>query len=482
MKKKLLICITLAVCLLVGTCHMPVSAETQTDPTVTSGCHSLQAQVPLGGTQQKVETAQAVILYEMNTDTMLYAYNPDMRVNPTGLVKLLTALVAIESVGLDEQVTVKRSVLDTVAIGSVSAGLKAGEIVTVRDLLNCIMVASANDACAVLANYIGGTQAEFANMLNEKARALGCTSSNFVNAHGLTAENQYSTARDLAIIADAALNNAVFSEMFSAKNCVIPETNKSPERKFNTTNHMMSDAVIQTEVDNRVTGGKPAAASNTDRSMICTAEVGTSRYLCVVMGAAAELGINADGSSFVSRWNVFEEVSFLLDFGFANFAVRQVIDRDQAMYQYAVADGANDVVLAPSASISVVLPIDLDPDQLQYANVVDAVLLQSPIETGDVLGTLQLRYGTVYIGQCSLVAMNDVASATEEIADADRIEVPVINEEKFSWRPVLIWTCGIIGGIAVLALTVFVLIRVVGNAKLRAEHRRRARNRRRERR
>lgn len=478
MKKKSLWSIVMILCLLLQLGGVSAYAAGGADTAVSQGCHSLNAQLPLGGTEQKVETAQAAILYELNTDTLLYAYHPDKQINPTGLVKLLTALVALETVSLEDEVTVKRSVLDTVAIGSVSAGLKAGEIVTVRDLLLCIMVASANDASAVLANYIGGTQAEFANMLNEKALSLGCTGSNFVNAHGLKAEGQYSTARDLAIIAEAALENEQFTEMFEAKNCVIPATNKSDERKFNTTNHMMSDAIIQTQVDARVTGGKPAAASNTDRSMICTAEVGTSRYLCVVISAAAE--VSQDGLS-VTRWNIFEEVSFLFDFGFANFAVRQVIERDQALYQYAVFDGEEDVVLQPAQSVSVVLPLNYDAQQLQYSNVVDANLLHAPIKQGDVLGTLQVRYGNICVGECDLLAMHSVQSVGSVIQDAERIEKPDVQKDSFLWRPVLIWAGVIIGIALVLWLAVFIAIRLASNAKLRAQHRRRARNRRRNR-
>jgi len=479
MKKMSAISFLLALFLLLGGVQQPVYAEETASIVVSAGCHSLQAQVPLGGTQQKVETAQSVILYELNTDTLLYAYQPDLPVNPTGMVKLLTALVVIEKGNLADEVTVRRSVLDSVAIGSVSAGLKAGEVITVKDLLHCVMVSSANDAAAVLADYIGGSQTDFAAMLNAKAAELGCTGSHFVNAHGLKAEGQISTARDLAIIAEAALENELFTQLFELKSYTVPATNKSEERKLNTTNHMMSEAVIQTQYDPRVTGGKPAAASNTDRSMICTAEVGTSRYLCVVMSAAAEVSENG---LVVTRWNIFEEVSFLLDFGFANFAVCQVIDERQTMYQYAVNDGENDVVLRPSQSISVVLPLGFDPSELHYSNVVDAELLRVPIQKGDALGTLQIRYGNVYVGQCDLVAMHAVAQEGNGILDADRIDTSTPAEDTFDWTPVFVWAGVIAGSLVILGLATLLMIRVVGNMRLRRQHRRRARNRRRERR
>lgn len=479
MKKISKFVVILVLSMLLSVLQVAAVEENTEDLTVLSGCSTLQAQVPLGGTEKKVETAKSVILYEMNTGTLVYAYDPDMPVNPTGLVKLLTALVAIENGNLDDEVTAYSSTLNTVAIGSVSAGIKAGEVMTLRDLLYCVMVASANDAAAVIAAHIGGNQAGFVEMLNAKAQQLGCTASHFANAHGLANENQYSTARDLAIITQAALENEIFAEMFSTKTYTVPATNKSAERVLNTTNHMMHDAVIQTAVDSRVTGGKPAAASNTDRSMICTAEVGTSRYLCVVMSAAAE--VSEDGLS-ITRWNIFEEVSFLFDFGFANFAVRQVIDQNQSMFQYSVAGGSCDVVLHPAQSVSVVLPLNFNREDLHYYNLVEADKLSAPLQKEQRVGTLQVQYGSIYIAVCDLLAMNDVTQAGTVIQDAERLEFEEPIEEKFDWKPVLIWSGAILGVLATLSVSTLVVIHAVRNARLRAQHRRRARERRRNRR
>lgn len=468
--------------LLLSWCVTPIAVSAvQPDAslTVEAGCHSLRAQVPLGGSEKKVDHAKAVILYELNTDTLLYAYNPDMQINPTGLVKLLTALVAIEKGNLDDQVTAYSSTLYSVAMGAVSANIKPGEIMSLRDLLYCMMVASANDAAAVIAAHIGGNQAGFVEMLNAKAQELGCTGTNIVNVHGLAANNQYSTARDLAIITEAALENEIFTEMFTAKTYTVPATNKSEARVLHTTNYMMDDAVIQTQVDSRVTGGKPAAATNTDRSMACTAEVGTSRYLCIVMSSTAE--VSEDGLS-ITRWTLFEEVSFLLDFGFANFAVRQIVDKNQSSYQYFVSGGDSDAVLRPSESISVVLPLNFSQDDLHFEHVVDANSLQAPLEKGSVLGQLQIRYNSVYIGVCQLVAMNRVALAGSGIAQADRIVFQEKEEERFDWRPVFIWMGVIVAGAVVLCILVLVVLHVLRNARLRAVHRRRARERRRTRR
>ena len=132
-----------------------------------------------------IAMSQAVVAYELNTDTLLYTWNADQRINPTGTVKLLTCLIVLEEANLDDMVTVYRSTLDTIAWGAVSAGLKAGEVVPMMDLLKCVMVASANDAAAVMAAHVSGNQKTFVERMNQKAAELGCTDSNFTNVHGL---------------------------------------------------------------------------------------------------------------------------------------------------------------------------------------------------------------------------------------------------------------------------------------------------------
>lgn len=474
MKKNRMICTLLALCLLVGGLFAPVTAV----DAAKNGCSTLEAQVPLGGTRKMLDTAKAVILYELNTDTLVYAYNPDQQINPTGLVKLLTALVALEHGNLDDQVTVRRSTLDSVAIGAVSAGLKSGEVISLRDLLYCVMVASANDAAAVIAEHIGGTQEAFAGMMNAKAKELGCTASNFTNAHGLSSPGMYSTARDLAIITEAALENEAFTEMFCAIDYTVAKTNLSEPRHIITTNYMMSDAYISKYFDTRVTGGKPAAATTTDRSMICTAEVGSSRYLCVVMNAVAE--VSEDGNS-VTRFGVFEEMDALLDYAFTGFAVRQVLDDSQALYQYAVSGGENDVILRPTADIFTVLPIGFDKDGLSYANMVEAGLLTAPISEGDVLGSLQIRYGGIVVGTCDLVAMHDVAESGTVIQDAPIYEVTHEEENNVDLTELMIWIGVGILGILVVLVILEIIIRAINSARTRRRHRRRARDRRRSR-
>jgi D-alanyl-D-alanine carboxypeptidase (penicillin-binding protein 5/6) len=199
--------------------------------------------------------------------------------------KIMTALLAIELGNPETVVTVTRKALNSVEIGAMSAGLKVDEQITLRDLLYCMMVGSANDAAAVIAEHISGDQDQFVALMDQRAAELGCTGTRFMNANGLSHEQQYTTARDLAKITKAALEQELFVELFTAVNHTVPATNKSEARELKTTNYMMSKESVKTEFDKRVTGGKTGALTTTDRSLICTAEQGDSRYLSVVMSA-----------------------------------------------------------------------------------------------------------------------------------------------------------------------------------------------------
>lgn len=467
MKKILAICMILCVML----CLMPGMASAQN----ASGCHGLQAQTPLDGSAKKLDTAGAVFLYELNTDTLVYAYNPDKQVNPTGMVKLLTVLVALEKGNLEDVATVYRATLDTVAIGAVSAGLKAGEEIPLRDLLYCVMVSSANDAAAVIASHIGGSQAGFVEMMNQKAQELGCTASCFTNPHGLNEPGQYSTARDLAIITRAALDNPLFVEMFALTEYTVPATNLSGERKLRTTNYMMSDDYVRGELDSRVTGGKPAAATTKDRSMICTAEVGMKRYLCVVMNVKAE--VSQDGLSVI-RFGIFQEMKSLLNYAFQNMQVVQLADDAQALYQYPVSGGANAVVLRPGKDLSVVLPVNYDPSLLKYDHILDSGLLAAPITQGQKLGSLQISYGDMFLGSCDLLAMHDVVSEGSQIQTGDRIDV-IHTDQPDPYKELMILGALVLTAGFVVFLLIKLVIRWVRNADIRRMQRKRARNRKR---
>jgi D-alanyl-D-alanine carboxypeptidase len=156
--------------------------------------------------------AHAAIVYEPVTGTVLYEKNADERMLVASTTKIMTALVVLENCSLDESVEVTQA--HTAVEGS-SMYLRAGENYTVEDLLYGLLLASGNDAAEALAEHTAGSIEDFARLMNDKCAQLGVENTHFVNPHGLDEEGHYSSARDLAVITAAALENDTFREIFS---------------------------------------------------------------------------------------------------------------------------------------------------------------------------------------------------------------------------------------------------------------------------
>jgi D-alanyl-D-alanine carboxypeptidase (penicillin-binding protein 5/6) len=248
-----------------------------------------------------------------------------------------------------------------VAVGSVSAGLVAGEELTLKDLLYCLMTASANDAATVIAEHIGGSQAGFIKMMNERAKELGCKDTNYTNVHGLHEEETYTTARDICRILDFALDNPEFKAMFTAESYTVPATNKHEERIIYTSNYMMSRQTVKKYYDERVTGGKTGSTSQAGRCLAATSKGKGMELLTIVMGAEATY--EADGLA-VRTFGSFEDTKALLDYVLENFEYRQILFEGQILSQHPVEGGENSVFTKPVETASTVLPVDLDASKL----------------------------------------------------------------------------------------------------------------------
>ena len=471
MKKMIALCLLLAI--LAGI--YPFCVTAQDSVPVQFGCSSLKALMPLAGQEKLLTSAETALLYEMNTGTLVYAYNPDHRINPSSMVKIMSALVALENGNLNDMVRVERSTLDSVPIGTVSAGLRRDEEISLLDLVYCCLVASANDATAVMAEHIAGSQQAFVDMMNEKARLLGCVDTLFSNVNGLNDDIQYSTARDLGIITAAALENETFRTIFETEKHVISATNLSDARTIHTTNYMMTDEKVKGYVDSRVTGGKTAAAVQTKRSLICTAEVGSARYLSIVIDAKSVM--SQDNISVVS-FGSFLETAELLDFAQQNYEVRQILDNTQAFSQYGVQSGDSDVVVSPGSDLFTVLPLEFAPELLQLSTTIDSSKLTAPIEKGDPLGSVRVSYNGIILGECDLSAMFRISLVNTVIKPAAPIEQ---EDQQQPVLPVFKWLLIAVVGIVVLVLLVILFRKIIHNAKIRDLHRRRKRNRRRSR-
>lgn len=420
-----------------------IPATTTPDTAVGGGDSGLDAQRALSGPSDLDVDGEAVLLYEMNSGTMVYAKNIDGRREPASLTKLMTCLLALEHGTLTDDVTVSEEALSGMDPDGSNSGLTAGEVFTLEQLLYCLMVESANDAALVIAEYIAGSQSAFLDMMNAKAEELGCTNTHFANPHGLHDDNHYTTARDLAKIMMAALEYDKFREIYSTTRYEISATEQHAERIMYTTNYLIGTAYTSDYYDSRVIGGKTGFTTPAGRCVMCTAEEGGLLYLCVVLGAS---NIVTDE---YTTYGSFLTASKILDHGFDHFIFTEVLSPLAPVAQLAVKDATESVVLTPAQSISTMLPRDYDESLLvtNYTlNTPDG--LTAPLEAGEVVGTVSKYYGSICIGQTDLVTVTAVERRAFAAAASQKAE----EIAQSPWRFVIIIVSVILGFFVLLLL------------------------------
>ncbi len=270
----------------------------------------------------------------------------------------------------------------------------------------------------------------------------------------------------MAIILEEALKNEAFVHFFGVTGYTVPATNSSSARKLSPTNYMMDES--SKYYDARLTGGKPAAATSADRSMICTAQVNGCQYLCVVISAKAKMS----GSS-VTRYTNFDEAGDLLDMG-NDFAIQQVLGTEQPFGLYPVSGGENHVVVGPDGEVFALLPVQFDASQLQFRDTREEQQLVAPLAAGTAVGSLQIFYGSILIGQVNLQARHDVALAGTTIStDAAQ------NTGSSLFGGILKWCGFLLLGLLAAAAAALLIIRCV-NVRRYQKQRRAKRQERRE--
>lgn len=412
------------------------------------GDFGVDASLALAGPQDLEVDGAAVLLLELNSNTMVYAKNIDERREPASLTKIMTCLLALEHGTLTDQITVSESALTDMDPDGSSANLIAGEVFTLDQLLYCLMIASANDAAPVIAEYVAGTQSAFLEMMNQKAKELGCEDTHFSNTHGLHADDHYTTARDLAKITLAALQYEKFQEIYATTRYELPATNLSEARTLVTTNYLISSIVTSDYYDERVVGGKTGFTTPAGRCVICVAEDAGLRYLCVVLGASNTV------TETYTTYGSFVTASKMLDFGFDQFTFVQVLSPLAPIAQLPVQKGTESVVVTPKESITTMLPADYEEDQLTTSyDLLSENGLEAPLEAGETVGVVRKYYGSICVGETDLVTVTAVDRKT--LVSVPEKTVQEIKQNP--WRGVVIFLAVLF--ILVLAVTVWSALR-----------------------
>ncbi len=252
---------------------------------------------------QAIQAASGVVL-DLDTGAWLYSKNCDRQLYPASITKIMTALLTIENADLDAVMTCSPIVYELDENAS-NTGLSEGEQMTIRDALYTLMLESANDTANALAEYVGGSLEGFAQMMNEKAASLGCTGTHFSNPSGLSADDHYTTAHDMALIAKAAYENETFRTICGTVEYEIPPTNTYEETRYLGNHHQMMKGDSDYYTD-WCTGGKTGFTEMAWNTLVTYGEKDGKRLVCVLM--------HGNGA----KQNYLETID-LMNYGFDNF-------------------------------------------------------------------------------------------------------------------------------------------------------------------
>lgn len=381
---------------------------------IQKGCRTINSMSPLAGSERKLDTALSAFLYETTTDTVVYAYNPDMKVHPGTLAKIVMALIVIENCNMDDVVTVTEGIQSYVPMGVnkvQSESLKSNEQLKVKDLLYALLLINANDAAVALAHHVSGTTDAFLELMNARVKQMGCANTQFGNVSGLYTAESSSTARDMAIVVKTAIQNENFKEIFGAKSYTIPDTNLVQGRKeFKTQNYMIDDSTLQDFFDDRVTGGFASYYESYGASIVCTAESKNMNYIAVILGATRTFAENGWQPKVYGNFN---EMSDLLDYAFSSFKVNRIIYDGMALSSFKVNGGECNVVGEAKVNVDSVVPEKAQMKNIQMNYTAVGGGLSAPIQKDQLIATLEVVYRNSVLTEVEVYAMCDVKPADQ---------------------------------------------------------------------
>ena len=342
--------------------------------------------------------AETALLMDMKTGRVIYSKNPDERRFPASTTKIMTAILALEHGDLSDIVTADIASLAPITNEDSHMGILIGEELTMEQLINGMMVYSANDASNVIATHIAGSPQHFVDLMNKKAQDLGLSDTNFVNAYGIHDENHYTTASDLAIMARYAMENEKFREIVKQKIYFIPATNKyTTDRNLTATNLFVGTARSSKYYYSPITGIKTGHTSDAGYCLVTSAEKDGTELLCIVMKSA-------------NQEDCYTTTRGLIDYGFNNYKYRTVVTAGDIVADSKVIEAKDDerVGLTVDSDVSALLP-----SEGEISDVIETVIdlpekIKAPIKKGDVIGKVSYNYKGNLLEYRDLIATNDV--------------------------------------------------------------------------
>ena len=355
-------------------------------------------------------SARSALLIDIGSEEILYQRNIRDKAYPASLTKIMTALLALEYAesaegGLDQKVTASQTAVEGFEPDVSTLGIQVGEVISLRDLLYCILVSSANEACNVIAEHVAGSIPDFVAKMNARALELGCLGTHFTNTHGLHDDNHFTTAYDCYLITMQALNYPEFKNICDTRNpisitSVGPDGQTPITHMLQVTNELIATRASNQYLYHQASGIKTGSTSMAGYCLVSSAEANGLSLLSVVMGADKE-----EETGLILS---FVETKRLFEWGFENFTVMTLLNTTDQIEKVKVFEGKNtdEVVLVPSDKLEALVPktLEITTDVSRQIRLFDEGGIYAPVERGQVLGEITLSFGNRVFDTIPLVA------------------------------------------------------------------------------
>lgn len=356
--------------------------------------------ISYGATEPPEILAETAIVIDVKTGQILYDKNINEQREPASTTKIMTALLAMENLDLDEIVTIDS---ETPFTGGSRIYLLEGERVTVDQLMHALLLPSANDAAVALAKEIAGSVPAFAEMMNQKAVELGAKNTNFINPHGLHEDGHLTTAYDLAMIAREAMKNEKIRELVMTYRYELPPTNMQPETRYlYNTNRLIYDEATKLIVNGErrpakydgVTGIKTGYTPEAGGALVAGAIRGDTELISVVMKSTEE-GRFADSIA-------------LLDYAFENYKSVKAVDSGLIVGEIPVKRGTvQRVQVAAANEVYATLPVEASSSLISTKVQLDENV-QAPVVKGQKVGSVEVYADGQLISTIDAVTTGDI--------------------------------------------------------------------------
>ncbi|WP_425329679.1 D-alanyl-D-alanine carboxypeptidase family protein [Tissierella praeacuta] len=343
-------------------------------------------------------SGEGAILIDMDTSEILYEKNSHSQLYPASTTKIITAILAIENGNMEDIVTIDEEVVNLTSGSHIA--LEPGEKMSLEQLLNALLIESANDAACAIAKHISGSIEEFSKLMNEKAKSIGAVNTNFVNPNGLPNEDHKTTAYDLALIARYAMQNEKFKSIVKNYTYIIPVTNKKSEPRYLKSANKLLYSNEKIDVDGKivpikydgVNGVKSGYTVAAQQCLVISLEKDGHRLIAVVLKANGK--------------NIYSDIHKLLNYGISNFENVKFGFSNKFIDNFKVSNGVIPFVPGVTKTDSSFLIRKGQKDKIQEKLIVDS--LEAPISKGEVIGKIEYVLDGKVVSETDIISTMDI--------------------------------------------------------------------------